>query len=90
MKLWAFVFIALFAAVFWGTSLVSLNSDAAARRGDGVRLVLQQWASRPRRPERCVQCAAALQNDESTYAVGALRNKARRAGAFWQLFLVAS
>jgi len=39
MKLWAFVFIALFAAVFWGRRLCFFAGRGDARRGDGVEAV---------------------------------------------------
>jgi len=45
MKLWAFVFIALFAAVFWGWTSVFFADAAARGDGDGVEAVLLWRAS---------------------------------------------
>ena len=68
---------ARFAAVLGVTFVVCGRCGAC---GDGVKAVLQQWASRPRAGKKamqCTACAAALQNnDVSTYAVGAAAQQA--------------
>ena len=74
MKLWAFVFIALFRSSVLGatSSLVCGRGGAPRRRREAV---LQLAVAEPSAPasKRC--SAAALQN-ETTYAVGALRGNA--------------
>ena len=90
MKLWAFVFIALFAAVFWGRQLLWFAGRGGARRRREAVLQLAVGEPSAREQGQSMQCVrgSASERRIKKYAVCAAARWG--AGAFWQLFFGAS